>query len=94
MGKREGDIEEYVKTISNGDVVVKLAKDSGDAWITATLRNSDRDVRGTVDLQCGIRKEFASTGQAWYYYRLGLKKTNSTGGTSVVLNGSWSPDIK
>lgn len=86
--------EERVKTISNGDAVVNLSDSSGSAWISATLRNSDGAARGGVDLQCGKRQEFTSTGQAWYYYRLGLRKTNTTGGSSIVINGSWSPDIK
>lgn len=43
--------------MKNGNAVVNLANDSGDAWIIAILRNSDGTSRGIVEIQCGTRKE-------------------------------------
>lgn len=80
------------KAVTNGNGVVNLSNDTGTAWITANMKNSDGVFRGGVNLQRCTRKEFSSTGTAGYKYRLGLKKTNNTGGDSVVIKGSWSPD--
>lgn len=81
------------KAVTGRKGVVNLENDSGSAWITATMRNSDGAYRGGVNLQRGTRKTFATTNaQAGYMYRLGLRKTNNTGGGSVTIKGSWSPD--
>lgn len=81
------------KAATGRDGVVNLSNDTGTAWITATMKNSDGVYRGGVTLQRGTRETFATTNaQGGYLYRLGLKKTNNTGGGSVTIKGSWSPD--
>lgn len=89
-GERFTSYETKWKDEGNG--VVNLKDDSGVAWITANMKNSDGVYRGGCTLQRGTRKVFETTGKAGYKYKLGLKKTNNTGGGSVVINGSWSPD--
>lgn len=56
------------------------------------MKNSDGVYRGGCTVQRGKRAVFANTGSAGYAYKLGLKKTNNTGGGSVTIKGSWSPD--
>lgn len=41
---------ERYKQIDNEKAVVNLKEDSGDAWISATLRNSDGAARGSTEL--------------------------------------------
>lgn len=73
--------------------VVNLSDDTGTAWITATMKNSNGAYRGGVNLQRGTRATFETTNAvAGYNYRLGLRKTNDTGGGTVTITGSWSPD--
>ena len=86
--------DEQPKAVTNRDAVVNLADDSGTAWVTCTVRNSNNESRGSTNLQRGTRKEFACTGQAYYNYKLGVRKTYDTGGGKVTINGSWSPDCK
>ncbi|SDZ48387.1 hypothetical protein SAMN05421736_11449 [Evansella caseinilytica] len=84
-----------VKEKTGRDGVVNLSNDTGSAWITATMRNSNGDYRGGVFLQRGTRETFETTNAvANYKYRLGLRKTNNTGGGKVTIKGSWSPDYK
>ncbi len=85
---------DYLLKFTTGlDGVVNLSDDTGTAWITANMKNSNGVYRGGVTLQRGTRATFATTNaQAGYEYRLGLKKTNNTGGGSVTICGSWSPD--
>lgn len=82
------------KAADDRDAVVNLQEDSGTAWVTCTVRNLDNAYRGSTDLQRGTRKQFACTGKAYYYYKLGVRKKNNTGGGKVTINGSWSPDYK
>ncbi|MDR1567803.1 MAG: hypothetical protein LBS33_03915 [Streptococcaceae bacterium] len=57
------------------------------------MKNSEGAFRGGTEVQRGKRAEFATpNAQGGYYYRLGLRKTNNTGGGSVTIKGSWSPD--
>lgn len=84
-----------VKTITKSNGVVNLENDSGTAWITATMRNSNGDYRGSVDVQRGKRETFGTPkAESGYKYRLGLKKKYNTGGGKVTIKGSWSPDSK
>ncbi len=57
------------------------------------LLKLDGASRGVVNVQRGKRQEFETTAKIGYIYRLGLKKTNNTGGGSVSIKGSWSPDL-
>ena len=75
-----------------GNGVVNLTNDTGTAWITANMKNSDGVYRGGCTLQRGTRKVFPNTGLANHSYKLGLSKINNTGGGSVTIKGSWSPD--
>ena len=88
--------EKFTKAVSKykdgGNGVVNMNNDSGAAWITANMKNSDGVYRGGCTLQRGTRKTFPNTGKAGYMYKLGLSKTNNTGGGRVTMNGSWSPD--
>lgn len=90
--------EKYTPFVSKytdgGNAVVNLKNDSGSAWITANMRNSNGAFRGGCNVQRGKREVFATTGKAGYAYKLGLAKTNNTGGGKVTINGSWSPDEK
>lgn len=57
------------------------------------MRNSEGAYRGGVNLQRGQRLTFETpSAQAGYAYRLGMRKLNNTGGGSVTIKGSWSPD--
>lgn len=86
---------DYVtKSNSGGKGVVNMNDDSGAAWITANMKNSDGQYRGGCTLQRGTRKTFTNSGKAYYKYKLGLSKTNNTGGGKVTIKGSWSPDEK
>lgn len=86
---------EYVSKFTNGgNAVVNLKNDTGSAWITANMRNSNGAFRGGCTVQRGKREKFANTGTAGYAYKLGLAKTNNTGGGKVTIKGSWSPDEK
>ncbi|WP_314208181.1 hypothetical protein [Vagococcus salmoninarum] len=81
------------KAVTNRRGAINLSDDTGSAWITATMRNSNGAYRGRTDVQRGKRATFATPGaEATYNYRLGLKKTNNTGGGTVRITGSWSPD--
>lgn len=80
------------KAVTNRDAVVNLADDSGTAWVTVTVRNSNNESRGSTNLQRGQRKEFDCTGTAGYNYKLGVRKRYNTGGGKVTINGTWSPD--
>ncbi|KUF29640.1 MULTISPECIES: hypothetical protein [Lysinibacillus] len=76
---------------SDTDAIVNLANDSGTAWITATMKNSNDVYRGGTTLQRGERKTFAAVNAAVnHQYKLGLRKTNDTGGGSVTISGSWA----
>lgn len=81
------------KETTSTKAVINLSNDTGTAWITAQVRNSDGASRGVVNVQRGKRQEFETTAKNGYIYRLGLKKTNNTGGGSVTIKGSWSPDL-
>ena len=75
-----------------GNGAVNLSNDTGTAWITANMRNSAGDHRGGAKLQRGTRVEFKTPkALPGYTYRLGLKKTNNTGGGVVTIKGSWKP---
>jgi len=80
-----------IKAVTNRSAVVNLEKDNTSNWITATVRNSDNASRGSVVIKEGTRKTFACSGTKNYQYKLGLKKTYSSGSTTY-LYGSWSPD--
>lgn len=88
--------EKFTREVSKykdgGNGVVNMNKDSGTAWITANMKNLNGVYRGGCTLQRGTRKTFPTTGSAGYLYKLGLSKTNNTGGGTVTINGSWSPD--
>ena len=84
--------EPVSKWKNGGNGVVNLSNDTGTAWITANMKNSDGVYRGGCTLQRGTRKVFPNTGLANYKYKLGLSKTNDTGGGSVTIKGTWSPD--
>lgn len=84
--------DDLPKAVSNRDAVVNLENDNGTAWVTVTVRNSNNASRGSTNLQRGTRKEFDCTGQAYYNYKLGVRKRYNTGGGKVTINGSWSPD--
>ncbi len=82
------------KEYTNRSAVINLQETTANGkYITAIMRNSDGAPRGSTYLQVGTRKVFASTGQAGYKYRLGLRKTyNTDGGLTATLYGSWCPD--
>ena len=72
------------KAVTNRRGAINLSDDTGSAWITATMRNSNGADRGRTNVQRGKRATFATPGaEATYNYRLGLKKTNNTGGGTV-----------
>lgn len=76
---------------SNTKAVVNLSNDTGTAWITATMKNSDGAFRGRTKVQRGKRKTFETVNaKVDYKYKLGLRKTNNTGGGKVTIKGSWS----
>ncbi|HEX6593990.1 MAG TPA: hypothetical protein VF095_05310 [Bacillota bacterium] len=77
------------KSVTNRAGVLNLSNDTGSAWITGHMRNSNGKSRGSVQVQRGKRATFSNTGTANYLYRMGLSKTNP--GT-VTIKGSWSPD--
>lgn len=80
---------------SNTNAVVNLSNDTGTAWITATMKNSEGAYRGGTNVQRGKRTTFeAVNAQVNYKYRLGLKKTNNTGGGEVTIKGSWAASGK
>jgi len=82
-----------VKAVTKRQGVVNLTNDNGSAWITATMINSIGEYRGSTDVQRGKRSTFDTPkAEANYKYRLGLKKTYNTGGGTVTIRGSWSPD--
>lgn len=73
------------------NAVVNLASDTGTAWITATMKNSEGAYRGGTNVQRGTRATFPSVNaQVNYKYKLGLRKTNNTGGGSVTISGTWA----
>ncbi|WP_313538466.1 hypothetical protein [Enterococcus sp.] len=81
------------KATTGRNGVVNLSNDTGTAWITANMKNSEGAYRGGTTLQRGKRAEFkTSNAVAGYKYRMGMRKTNDTGGGSVTIKGSWSPD--
>lgn len=81
------------KAVTGRKGVVNLSNDTGTAWITANMKNSNGAYRGGTTLQRGTRSTFNTpNAKADYKYHLGLKKTNNTGGGSVTIKGSWSPD--
>ena len=63
-------------------------------YITAIMRNDEGAARGSVNMKVGTRSQFATTGQAGYRYRLGIRKTYNSDGLAATLYGSWSPDYK
>ena len=76
---------------ADSKAVVNLSNDTGTAWITATMKNSDGVYRGGTTVQRGKRATFnAVNAQVNYKYRLGLRKTNNTGGGNVTIKGSWA----
>ncbi|MCK1991747.1 hypothetical protein GW626_15460 [Peribacillus muralis] len=76
---------------SNTKGVINLSNDTGTAWITASMKNSDGVHRGGTSVQRGKRATFTTVkAQVGYKYRLGLRKTNNTGGGKVTIKGSWS----
>ncbi|AOH55982.1 hypothetical protein ABE28_016590 [Peribacillus muralis] len=76
---------------SNTRGVVNLSNDSGSAWITATMKNSDGVYIGGTTVQRGKRATFSAVNcKVGYKYKLGLRKTNNTGGGKVTIKGSWS----
>ncbi|MBD8007619.1 hypothetical protein [Bacillus norwichensis] len=76
---------------SNTKAVVNLKNDTGTAWITATMKNSEGAYRGGTNVQRGKRATFATkNAKVNYKYKLGLRKTNNTGGGKVTIKGSWS----
>ncbi len=81
------------KETTSSQAVLNLSNDTGSAWITGQLRNSDGVSRGVVNVQRGKRETFSTSAQSGHKYRMGLKKTNNTGGGSVTIKGSWSPDL-
>lgn len=83
------------KAVTGRKGVVNLSNDSGSAWISANMKNSNGAYRGGTNLQRGTRSTFKTpNAKANYQYHLGLKKTNNTGGGTVIIKGSWSPDEK
>ena len=81
------------KSVTDRRGVVNLNGDTGTAWVTANMRNSAGAFRGGVTLQRNTRRTFATpNAQGGFAYRLGIRKTNNTGGGSVNITGSWSPD--
>ena len=81
----------YSLRLSNTKAVVNLENDTGTAWITATMKNSKGAYRGGTTLQRGKRKTFSAVNaKVNYKYKLGLRKTNNTGGGKVTIKGSWS----
>ena len=63
------------KAVTNRRGAINLSDDTGSAWITATMRNSNGAYRGRTDVQRGKRATFATpNAEATYNYRLGLKK--------------------
>lgn len=80
------------KCHTNRAGAVNLSNDTGAAWITANMKNSKGEFRGGTTLKRGTRKTFSSSGTENYKYRLGLRKTDNTGGGSVTIKGSWAPD--
>ena len=91
-GERYTDYVE--KDVTNRDGVVNLNRDSGSAWVTANMKDEEGNYYGGVTLQRGTRKTFASNGRKGQNYHLGIRKTNNTGGGTVKINGSWSPDYQ
>lgn len=81
------------KETTSSKAVLNLSNDTGSAWITGTVRNSEDGYRGDVTLQRGTRETFSTTAKSGYKYKMGLRKTNNTGGGSVTIKGSWSPDL-
>lgn len=86
-----GKFAPYSLRKSNTRGVVNLSNDSGTAWITATMKNSDGVYRGGTTVQRGKRATFSAVNcKVGYKYKLGLRKTNNTGGGKVTIKGSWS----
>jgi len=82
----------YETKDGTGVGAVNLSNDTGTAWVTANMRNSGGAYRGGTQVQRGKRAEFVTTNaEPGYSYRLGLKKTNNTGGGAVTIKGSWKP---
>lgn len=55
------------------------------------MKNSNGVYRGGTTLQRGTRKTFSAVNaKVNYKYKLGLRKTNNTGGGIVTIKGSWS----
>lgn len=55
------------------------------------MKNSDGAFRGGTNVQRGKRKTFETVNaKVDYKYKLGLRKTNNTGGGKVTIKGSWS----
>lgn len=83
------------KKVTNRDAVVNLSETTANGKnITVLMRNANGEVRGSTTLNVGTRKQFASTGVAYYEYRLGMRKTYNYDGLTATLYGSWSPDYK
>ncbi|MDR2833330.1 MAG: hypothetical protein LBV67_06425 [Streptococcaceae bacterium] len=84
----------YVTKATTGRAgAVNLSNDTGTAWISANMRNSEGAFRGGTNVQRGKRATFNTpNAQGGYWYRLGMRKTNNTGGGTVTIRGSWSPD--
>lgn len=81
----------YTKRLDATDAVVNLNNDSGTAWINATMKNSLGAYRGGTNVQRGERETFPSVNaEVGIEYQLGLRKSNNTGGASVVIKGSWA----
>ena len=82
-----------MKYVSYGNAVINLKDTVANGKnITATMRNSNGEARGSTSLYVGTRKSFTSNGKKNYNYRLGLRKSFNTDGLSATLYGSWSPD--
>lgn len=78
----------------NTKAVVNLSNDTGTAWISANMRNSDNAFRGGTEVQRDTRKEFSTVNASVNYsYKLGLSKTNNTGGGEVTIKGSWAASL-
>ncbi|GEM_PF-6853144 len=69
---------------------IDLTNDSGTAYITSTMYNSEGAYRGQTTAQRGKKVDLKHTGTQWYEYKLGLVKTNP--GNPVRVVGTWSPD--
>jgi len=84
---------EVNKSVTGRKGAVNLSQDTGTAWITVNMRNRDLAFRGGTTVQRGKRATFATpNAQGGFWYKLGMKKTNNTGGGSVTIKGNWSPD--